>query len=323
MKYVGIINTQAAGDCMLGTHTAKIYKRKFPDSHITFFVREGLVPTTGESDINDGVVLRLIAMQDDIDAVGVVRRDGSLLILSEVGISKLDMILEQRAWFGDLGIAKSQHTPLLNNGFSIQESDTETVFNVGTDKNLPKDRLVITTSGPLDWNRKTKHDQLRVAILEGIQSYAKTNNINLELVMLGRDVEREDLITSLQRLNNSHLYIGPMGLPVHLAAGLDVDTIHITSVFPASYDSPATYHSGWHRPIKSKNHCGTYACVSEKNFSTQVYTEEGPPTAFGFWPKLCPHTDNKLSCVYDTDPQDVINAFDDWYTQRGRYLWNL
>jgi hypothetical protein len=322
MKYVGIINTQAAGDCMLGTHTAKLYKQKFPDSHITFFVREGLVPTTGESDLNDGVIFKLIGMQDSIDAVGFLRSDGSL-ISNDSSIKKLDEILEQRAWFSDLGIAKSQHYSAVNKYGQEGFTDTETRFNVGSDKNLPTDRLIIATSGPLDWNRKTKNEILRLNILRRLYNYLQVNNIRAEIQMLGRDVEAEDLIASLQKLNNSHIYIGPMGLPVHMAAGLQVDTIHVTSVFPAKYDSPEYYHSGWHRPIKSKIHCGTYACVSEKTFSTQVYAAEGPVASYGFWPKICPHTSNKMSCVYNSDSEDIIKTFELWYEQKGQYLWNL
>jgi hypothetical protein len=322
MRHVGIINTQALGDCLLGTHTAKLYKQKFPDSHITFFVRDGLVPTTGESDINDGVALRLLALQEGVDAVGYLRRDGTL-ISSEPGVSKLDEIVEQRAWFSDLGIAKSQHHVLLSRYKDSIFTDSETVFNVGSKKELPADRIVISTSGPLDWNRKTKNEYMRVVILQKLKDFLVKNKINAQIVMLGRDVEREDLIVSLQRLNNSHIYIGPMGLPVHAAAGLGVDTIHITSVFPASYDSPAFYHSGWHRPIKSKIHCGTYACVSEKLYSDQVYAHEGPATAFGFWPKQCPHTENKMSCVYNSEPEQVLNAFEEWYEQRGNSQWTI
>lgn len=321
MKYIGIINTQALGDCLLGTHTAKLYKRKFPDSHITFFVRDGLVPTTGESDVNDGVALKLLSIQSGIDAIGVIRRDGSL-ICSDPTITRLDEIIEQRAWFSDLGIAKSQHHTLLTKYSDDLFTDSETQFNVGSDKRLPSDRLVITTSGPLDWNRKTKNEYMRISILQKLRDFLIAKNVRAEIHMLGRDVETDDLVASLQRLNNSHIYIGPMGLPVHAAAGLGVDTIHVTSVFPSAYDSPSHYHSGWHRPIKSKIHCGTYACVSEKLFSGEVYAEEGPATQFGFWPKQCPHTENKMSCVYNSEPDAVIQAFAEWYEEKGKNLWN-
>lgn len=321
MRYVGIVNTQAVGDCLLGTHTATLYKRKFPDSHITFFVREGLVPTTGESDLDDGSTLQLLSMQNNIDAVGIIRRDGTL-ISSNPGIKQLDEVIEQTAWFSDLGIAKSQHNRLIARYGEEHFSDTETSFNVGTEKQLPTDHLVITTSGPLDWNRKTKNESMRIKVLKGITEFLRDNNVRAKLVMLGRDVEQENLITSLQRLNNSHIYIGPMGLPVHAAAGLGVDTIHVTSVFPATYDSPMYYHSGWHRPVKSKIHCGTYACISEKQFSTEVYTQEGPATSFGFWTKKCPHTENTMSCVFNTEPEQVIGSFSEWYNEKGKFLWN-
>jgi hypothetical protein len=321
MKRVGIINTQALGDCLLGTHTAKLYKKRFPDSHITFFVREGLVPTTGESDLNDGVALRLISLQEGIDAIGFLRRDGRL-VSSEPAASNLDEIIEQRAWFSDLGIAKSQHYQLIERYGPEQFSDSETNFCVGSEKELPTDRLVIATSGPLDWNRKTKNDALRLAVMNGLIRYLREHQIRAEIVTMGRDVEPGDLISSLQRLNNSHIYIGPMGLPVHAAAGLGVDTIHVTSVFPASYDSPAHYHSGWHRPVKSKIHCGTYGCVREKPFLPQVYADEGPIAAFGFWPKLCPHTSNKMSCVYNSEPEQILEAFDEWYSTKGVTLWS-
>jgi hypothetical protein len=321
MKYVGIINTQAVGDCLLGTHTAKLYKKKFPNTHITFFVREGLVPTTGESDINDGIALKLISMQEGIDSVGVLRRDGSL-IASDPAVKNLDEIIEQRAWFSDLGIAKSQHYQLIAKHGIEDFNDSETSFNVGNVKSLPSDMLVIATSGPLDWNRKIKNDSFRLAVTSGLIRYLQNNKIKAKLVSLGRDVEQEDLIGSLQKLNNSHIYIGPMGLPVHLAAGLDVDTIHVTSVFPATYDSPAYYHSGWHRPVKSKIHCGTYSCIREKPFLPQVYADEGPLASYGFWPKLCPHTTNKMSCVYNSEPEQVLELFDEWYQTKGHKLWN-
>jgi hypothetical protein len=321
MRYAGIINTQALGDCLLGTHTAKLYKQKFPDSHVAFFVREGLVPTTGEGDVDDGVALRLIALQEGIDSVGVVRRDGSL-VCSDPTVTKLDEIIEQRAWFSDLGIAKSQHHVLYTKYGDSIFTDSETSFNVGSEKRLPTDKLVIATSGPLDWNRKTKNEYMRISILQKLKEFLVNNKVNAEIIMLGRDIEQEDLIVSLQRLNNSHIYIGPIGLPMHAAAGLGVDTIHITTVYPSSYDSPADYHSGWHRPIKSKIHCGTYACVSEKKFSTQVYAEEGPRAAFGFWPKKCPHTSNGMSCVYNTEPEAVIQAFSEWYQEKGIKLWS-
>jgi len=57
-------------------------------------------------------------------------------------------------------------------------------------------------------------------------------------------------------------------------------------------------------------------------FSGQVYAEEGPGTQFGFWPKQCPHTSNNMSCVYNSEPESVIQAFAEWYEEKGKKLWN-
>lgn len=320
MKHVVILNTQALGDCLLGTHTAKQIRQHYKDVFITFATRANLVPTTGESDLNDGVALRLLSMQEGIDAVGFVTADGQ--IHTNIEIPKtIDLVVNQDAWFSDLGIAASQHFDWNKKMPDFQIEDTETEFNVGTGKELPNDRLVISISGPLDWNRKTKNEVQRLNVLTAVQQYLQNNKVQATIQLLGRDVEREDLIVSLQRLNNSHLYIGPMGLPVHAAAGLSVDTIHICSVFPSEYDSPQKYHSGWHRPIISKIHCGTYSCVSEKLSSTQVYPE-GPTAAFGFWPKICPHTENKMSCIYNVTAEQVVEQFDAWYKEKGQFLWS-
>lgn len=320
MTHIVIINTQALGDCLLGTHTAKRIKEHYPNCFITFATRQNLVPTTGESDLNDGIALRLLAMQDGIDAVGYITNDGQLH--SNIEVPKtLDLVIAQESWFSDLGIAGSQHFDWNNKMPNHKITDTETVFNVGRGKELPEDRLVISLSGPLDWNRKLKNEVQRVTVLKLLQQYLLDNKITATIQLLGRDVEQEDLVVSLQRLNNSHLYIGPMGLPVHAAAGLSVDTIHICSVFPAEYDSPQKYHTGWHRPIISKIHCGTYSCVSEKLSSTQVYPE-GPTANYGFWPKICPHTQNKMSCVYNVTAEQVIDSFDAWYKEKGQFLWN-
>lgn len=319
MKNVAIVNTQAAGDCLLGTHTAKLYKKKFPDSYITFYTRKNLVPTTGESDLNDGIIYDIIKMQPGIDAVGYFD-NGSLISLGKPISDTVDELIVQQSWFSDLGIAKSQHNDLISRYGPDDFSDTETEFNVGSHKLLPNDHLVIATSGPLDWNRKTKNETLRIQILMELKNYLQKNNIRARINLLGRDVEQGNLLESLQKLNNSHIYIGPMGLPVHVAAGLKVDTIHITSVFPKEYDSPKFYHSGWHEPIKSLIHCGNYECVTPKVFSNTA-TPEGPATKFGFWPKQCPHTSNKMSCVYNTEAYSVIEAFDKWYKQKGHSLW--
>jgi hypothetical protein len=320
MNNVAIINSQAVGDCLLGTHTARLYKQHFPDSYITFFVRQGLAATTAEGEMLNNEILTLLIMQEGIDNVGVFDGEGVLHSYKVTPKDTFDEGIMQDSWFSDLGIVKSQSYKLIQKYPELDFNDTNTKFNIGADKQILKDgAIVIATSGPLDWNRKTKNEALRVAILNGLKEYIKNNNINARFYFMGRDVEDCNLIESLQRLNSCSLYIGPMGLPVHAAAGLGVDTIHITSVFPPEYDSPKFYHNGWHRPIKSKNHCLTYSCISEKLFSKEVYPE-GPPTKYGFWPKYCDLTTNGKSCVYNTEAKQVIDAFDEWYNEVGKHL---
>lgn len=324
MKNVLIYNSQAAGDCMLGTHTAKLYKKCFPDSKIYFCTRQGLVPTTAEGEEESLELLQLISMQDHIEGVGqvLVTPDGPVIQL--FGDSKEDVpfqeIIEQHSWYSDLGIVRSQSSVLFERYGKENFSDTETSFNVGSDKTLPEDHIVIAIPGPLDWNRKTKNEALRITFLTKLKYYLEQNSIPAKIRMLGRDVEAGSLIQSLQNLNNSHIFIGPMGLTVHAAAGLGVDTISITSVFPNQYDSPEFYHSGWHRSAKSNFHCGTYACITPKLFPEA--SPEGPQTKWGFWPKKCPLTENGFSCVHNTSPDQLVSLFADWYEEKGKHLWN-
>ena len=327
MKNVLIYNSQAAGDCLLGTHTARLYKKQFPDCKIYFCTRANLTPTTAEGEDETKELLTLLSLQSGIDGVGQIKNtnEGPAVELFGDNIEeqvKFNEVIEQHSWYSNLGIVASQSHRLFDTYGIDNFNDTETSFNVGTDKQIPTDHLVITTPGPLDWNRKTKNESLRLGFLTGLKNFLQHNNIAAKIVLLGRDVENGTLLDSLRKINNSHIFIGPMGLPVHAAAGLDVDTISISSVFPAWYDSPEFYHKGWHRSVKHKLHCGTYACVSDKIYPEQVPSVEGPKTKWGFWPKTCPHTENKLSCVNNTSPEDLLKEFEDWYSNRGINLWN-
>lgn len=317
MKQVAIYNNQAFGDCLLGTHTASLYKQRFPDHNITFLVRENLKATTSETENQLEELIEVLELQNGIDNVGVISHDGRIQSKHPITESFYKIIVQDK-WFSDLGIVKSQSYELLSDEHF---SNTETKFNVLKAKNLPTDRLVIVTCGPLDWNRKLSNETTRVNTLNSIINFLKNNNIRAEIKMLGKDVDNMTILESLQCLNNSHLYIGPMGMYVHAAAGLGVDTIHVTSVYPPEYDSPKFYHSGWHRPVIGKIHCGTYACVSEKLSSTQVYPE-GPQTKMGFWPKKCEITQNKMSCVYNTNYYDIFQTFIEWCNTVGIHKWS-
>lgn len=324
MKTVLIYNSQAVGDCLLGTHTANLYKKQFPDSKIYFCVRSNLSPTTAEGEDEINSILELLKLQPGVDVVGYITHTPNgptISLLDDETMPQFDEMIEQHAWFGDLGIVRSQSHQLFERYGREHFDDTETSFSVGAEKNLPSDHLVIALPGPLDWNRKTKNEPMRLQFLTKLKYYLEQNKIKAKIALLGRDVETGSLLQGLQNLNNAHIYIGPIGLPIHAAAGLGVDTISITSVYPSAYDSPESYHSGWHRSIKSDIHCGDFKCVTEKQYEPNNTQPEGPPTKWGFWPKRCPHTENGFSCVYNTSPDQLIHIFADWYKEKGQYLW--
>lgn len=325
MKNVLIYNSQAVGDCIIGTHTARLYKQKFPNTNIYFCTRENLVPTTSEGEKENIDILHVLSLQEGITGVGQIVRTAnghSVKLFGSNEAVEFNEIIEQHAWFSDLGIVRSQSSTLFKLYGKDDFWDTETAFNVGSEKNLPNDHIVISTVGPLDWNRKTKNEAMRISFLTKLKYYLEQNNIKARIALLGRDVEYGSLLDSLRKLNNSHIFIGPMGIHSHAAAGLGLDTITIPSVFPATYDSPEHYHSGWHKTLKSTNHCGNYACVKPKNYVEDNKYPEGPHAAMGFWPKMCDETSNGFSCVHNISPDAIIEHFADWYNQKGKSLWN-
>ena len=325
MKNVLIYNSQAVGDCILGTHTARLYKQKFPDTNIYFCTRENLVPTTSEGEQENIDILHVLSLQEGIDGVGQIVRTvngPSVKLFGSDKAIEFNEIIEQHAWFGDIGIVRSQSSSLFTKHGEADFWDTETSFNVGSQKSLPSDHIVISTVGPLDWNRKTKNEAMRLTFLSKLKYFLEQNKVSAKISLLGRDVEYGSLLDSLRKLNNSHIFIGPMGIHSHVAAGLGVDTITIPSVFPAHYDSPEYYHSGWHKTIKPAIHCGNYQCVKPKNYSAENKFPEGPGTTMGFWPKMCDETENGFSCVHNASPDAIIELFADWYTQKGKELWN-
>lgn len=325
MKNVLIYNSQAVGDCILGTHTARLYKQKFPNTNIYFCTRENLVPTTSEGEKENIDILHVLSLQEGITGVGQIVRTVNGMSVKLFGSKdpvEFNEIIEQHAWFSDLGIVRSQSSTLFSQYGKDDFWGTETAFNVGSDKNLPSDHIVISTVGPLDWNRKTKNEAMRIGFLSKLKYYLEQNGIKARIALLGRDVEYGSLLDSLRKLNNSHIFIGPMGLHSHVAAGLGLDTITIPSVFPAEYDSPEHYHSGWHKTLKSSIHCGNYACVKPKTYSEDNKYPEGPHASMGFWPKMCDETSNGFSCVHNISPDAIMELFADWYEQKGKNLWN-
>ena len=143
MKTVLIYNSQASGDCLLGTHTARLYKQQFPDSKIYFCVRSGLTPTTAEGEDETASILEVLKMQEAIDGVGFVvpTPQGAMISLEDHSQPKFDEVIEQHGWFSDLGIVRSQSYQLFNRHGREHFDDTDTSFSVGQKKKLPTDHL--------------------------------------------------------------------------------------------------------------------------------------------------------------------------------------
>lgn len=140
--------------------------------------------------------------------------------------------------------------------------------------------------------------------------------------MLGVDIGNLTLLQSLQFLQQHDLFIGPMGSLVHAAAALGVDTICVPSVFPSRYDAPSSYTTfGKHYVVehRAENHCGTYACVTEKNSDNADtrYSFGNPPTALGFWPKYCGNTPTGLACTNQVQHEDILSKFTEWLNDRN------
>jgi hypothetical protein len=104
-----------------------------------------------------------------------------------------------------------------------------------------------------------------------------------------------------------------MGSLVHFAAGLGIDTISLTSVFPSEYDCPEFYHSGNHSSIKVNfpKRCAEFNCIKLKQYDNQQ-TWGNPPTTFGFWPKVCSYTSTGMSCNYNITADNIIEKFEAW-----------
>ena len=301
-----VYNSQSAGDALISTHIAKQIKKDYPYSTIIFAVRQDLKVTTRENEMSEGVVdiLNIISIQEGIDRVGIVSPiNGSLSIMMDqkAPIGTIDKVIEISEWFSDLGIVGSQMLPY---------NDTDLTFIVNTSKILTE-KLTIGFAGDLDWNRKWQNPEEYKLLKEYVL------NLDANIEFFGVDcIPVQRYFSALSRLNNCHLLISPMGSLVHMAAGLIVDTISLTSVFPKVYDTPEFYkRSGWHRSIKSKNTCKNFNCITTKNFDLNVPKGWGnPPTEEGFWPKTCKYIGN--SCVYNATAEDFIKVINEYKNSR-------
>ncbi len=322
MKNVLIYNSLAFGDALCGTHLAKVIKKDFPKCHITYAIKTNfsLTMSTNEPDQGKKEVLEILALQEGIDSIAMLdQATGSLLFYSGQKIKDYDKIYHSGEWWSDLGMAASMQVPYYldqNKPIIRANIDTETKFNINSTKELPE-HIRVATAGPLDFNNKFKNEYKRQRIMEGILSV----DSQIELIMLGSDINRRTYLESLKILNNCHIYVGPEGSLTHLAAGLDVDTISMNSPFPASYLNPKYYHSGYHIGVMAKpeKHCGTFKCITDKPYDpTAPKSFDGPRSEFSNWPQHCYHMKDNWSCIANTNAEDVITEFKIWYNKREK-----
>jgi hypothetical protein len=311
-----IVNTQSFGDILLSSHIGRVAKKHFPECKVHLFVRDNLTITTAENDktaLFDS--LKVLSLQENIATAGIVVEGNKLVPVYQnslplENVENKSIVIQ--GWSSDYGIVESQLKPFYDL-FNIKDAiDTETQFNVGSRKTLTID-LIVGLAGDLDFLRKWHNkDEYQKFI-----NYITSKKFDIKIERFGRDVETTLYSEQLKRLNNCDLLISPMGSLIHAAAGLYIDTISLTSVFPAKYDCPEFYHSGWHQHVKAAPpaHCGNFKCVTEKQYDNQQ-TWGNPPTEFGFWPKECPHTQNKMSCNFNITADSLIEKFDEWYDEQ-------
>lgn len=314
MKTFLILNTQSAGDAFVGTHLARLIKEDHPDSYIVFAIRAELTLTTRENDPNAiGEVLDIIEAQYGIDSVGIVHN--GLLQVKGYCPQSFDQEILQSEWNSDYGIVGSQLLPYYDK--IPLKLNTETKFQCGSEKKLPyKPSIAIACF--MDWNRKWQND-LEIGKLYLYLEHQRKEG-RFDISFYGRDASFKTYKEQLQNLNNCHLLVSPIGSLVHLATGLGVDTISLTSVFPREYDAPEFYHSGYHKSIKClpKFHCGDYKCVTYKSYDPTSHGWGNPSVSLGtFWPKECPYTKNKKSCVVNITADDIIKEIEAWLDNKN------
>lgn len=291
-----VVNRQAFGDMLLGTHACKLMKKKYPNSYIAMVISETSTLTTVErKGVTEMVeILKLQPGVDDILTYG--GRCFRAISRGKPFNGRVNFKLNQNEWYSDLGIVKSMQTDFLVRGF-IDKFDTETTFRTDN-PNPEKNDLLITTAGELDWERKIGFTPRKLL------NHIEENGF--EVQMLGADKTRDSYLSSLRKLEESSLYIGPIGSMSHFAAGLGIDTINVMSVFPPQYDSPQYYHSGFHRSVLT-NRKQDYSMITPKYYNPET-SQQGwgnPRTEKGFW-------DYVDSDDYYAIERDLINNFDVW-----------
>lgn len=298
-----IINSQAFGDFLLGTHLARLLKDTYPDCFVGFFIPDSSNLTTS-TDGGHNEMLEIIRLQEGIDRAAVVKR-GCMkqACRAEPYNNQISNVFRQNEWYSDLGIVKSMLSDYIVMGHT--NINTETQFNVGQPKD-ERNFLRIATAGTYDWAIKLG----RVPDLSFIDK-------DIELVELGRDTRPgQTYLESLRELNNCDLYLGPAGSMGHAAVGLGLDTIIVSSTLPPEYDMPEFYHSGWHKTIKcrAEHHCGDYKCIVPKYFDP-ANSQSGwgnPKTTLDFWTKKCHFMETGISCVASIADYQLEDTYYSW-----------
>lgn len=314
-----IYNDQAFGDALIGTHLARLLKDKYPESNIIFAIPPTMNLTTSKNQ-KDGLIdiINILSLQYGIDGVYLLESDGEIITIDHkhgyVLANSPDLVLEQREWWGNLGIVGSNILPyykLENLSLNRKNMNTETKFNVGTKKVLPE-RLTVVTQGPYEWERKLNNSKVQQQVVNEIKKYANVIELDVK-------THNGTYLEALQIANNCNLFIGPIGSLAHACAGLGLDTISITSVFPNKYDSPEYYKKiGYHDSIypKKENHCGSFKCITTKNYDpNNEITDFGNPPVDDFWAKKCDYMEDGLSCISKYTVEDIMNSFLKWYEQ--------
>lgn len=319
------MNVQAFGDVIHGINAARRYKQEHPDHLVSYVIRENFQLTTNESFSGVTETLEVLEHQPWLDSVGLALVDnqgkvrGLNLNKKEEGFKKVDNFIIHASWYSDLGISKSANLPIKHLISEELFNDTDIQLHVPVSE-IENDKIRISTSGPLDWNRKLQSENTRLELMFGIKDILESKGLDYEINMLGVDVGNYTLFQSLQILKRHNLFIGPMGSLVHSAAALGVDTISVPSVFPAEYDCPEFYMTtGWHKTVnhRSENHCGSYQCVATKLSTEDTKSFGNPPASFGFWPRHCPYTKSTLSCTKTVQAKDILDKFESWINDRS------
>lgn len=303
VKNIAIYNRQSFGDIMLSTNLGRMFKEKDSNLDITLVVKNTLNLTTSKDGALDEC-LDIFALQYGIDRVCISDDFSCKLVRGKpIGFSSFDASYIINGWYSDIGFAASQVIPYYKY-FNIPiDRCIKTKYNVGYKKNLSK-RLTVAIPGKLDlyrkWNNKEEVDRFLKLIL---------NEKDIDVLMLGRDCLSGSYLSSLQLLNQCHLYIGPIGSMSHIAVGLGLDTINICSVFPAQYDSPEFYAtSGYHKSLKTIS-CDNYNCITQKTYDENDNSWGNPPTLYNFWLDKCEYSKNGISCVSNISATTVMSKF--------------